>query len=59
MVLGVFAGSTLWWLILSGTAGAVKTKLSPKALHRLNLGSGVMLVFFGIIIIASLGLNLP
>ncbi|MDR3441074.1 LysE family transporter [Telmatospirillum sp.] len=57
VVLGVFGGSTLWWLVLSAAAGAARSRLSPRALELLNRGSGVLLVLFGLGIIASLAFN--
>lgn len=57
LILGVFSGSTLWWLVLSGAAGAARSRLSPKALTLLNRGSAVLLVVFGLGIIASLAVN--
>lgn len=57
LVLGIFGGSTLWWLILSGIASAVRSRLSPRALDLLNRGSGVMLVLFGLAIVASLAFD--
>lgn len=51
---GVFVGSALWWLVLSALAGAVRHRFSPKWLLWLNRGSGVVLVLFGIGVLASL-----
>jgi threonine/homoserine/homoserine lactone efflux protein len=59
LILGIFTGSALWWLILSGTASAARSRLSPRVLDLLNRGSGVMLVLFGVGIIASLAFNCP
>ncbi|HXP98259.1 MAG TPA: LysE family transporter, partial [Telmatospirillum sp.] len=57
LVLGVFGGSTLWWLILSGMASAARSRVSPRVLDLLNRGSGVMLVLFGLGIAASVALS--
>ncbi len=57
LILGVFGGSTLWWLILSGAASAARSRLSPRALDLFNRGSGIMLVLFGLGILASLGFS--
>jgi threonine/homoserine/homoserine lactone efflux protein len=57
LISGVFGGSTLWWLILSGMASAARSRLSPRFLVLLNRGSGVMLVLFGLVIIASLAFD--
>jgi len=44
---GVFAGSTLWWAVLSGVAGAARAKVSHLWLARFNQGSGLILVASG------------
>lgn len=53
---GVFAGSALWWFVLSALAGAVRHKFSPRWLVYLNRGSGIVLVLFGIAVLGSLAL---
>ncbi|OIR06203.1 threonine efflux system [mine drainage metagenome] len=55
LILGVFAGSSLWWLVLSGIASALRAKFTPAALARLNHISGAALMLFGAGILASLG----
>ncbi|MTJ81795.1 MAG: LysE family translocator [Telmatospirillum sp.] len=57
IVLGVFGGSALWWLVLSAIAGAARSRLSARSLTLLNQGSGVLLILFGIGILASLALG--
>ena len=52
MVLGVFAGSALWWLILSGTAARLRARLTPGAMRWVNRGSGLIILSFGIIALA-------
>jgi threonine/homoserine/homoserine lactone efflux protein len=54
IVAGVFGGSTLWWLVLSAMASAARSRLSPRTLVLLNRSTGVLLVLFGIGVIASL-----
>lgn len=50
---GIGAGSTLWWLILSSAAGAVRSQITPKHLRRLNRASGALLFAFGAAALAS------
>jgi threonine/homoserine/homoserine lactone efflux protein len=57
LILGVFGGSTLWWLFLSAGASAVRTRFSPRWLERLNHASGIVLIIFGVAILGSLALN--
>jgi threonine/homoserine/homoserine lactone efflux protein len=47
LVLGVFAGSALWWLLLSGGVGLFRTKFTPQALVWVNRVSGLVVVGFG------------
>ena len=44
---GVFLGSTLWWIILCGLIGSVRSRISAEHLRLINRISGVMIVFFG------------
>jgi len=53
LILGVFSGSALWWLILSAAAGAVRSRFTPRWLRLLNKGSGGMLLLFGGGVLAS------
>ena len=55
LVTGVFSGSTAWWLLLSGAAGAVRSRFSPKILTLLNRISAVLLTVTGVFILLSLG----
>jgi threonine/homoserine/homoserine lactone efflux protein len=53
LVAGVFIGSALWWLILSGTAGAIRGRLTPSGLQWVNRLSGVLLGGIGIAALVS------
>jgi threonine/homoserine/homoserine lactone efflux protein len=48
LVLGVFAGSAFWWLLLSGGVSLFRTRLSARLLRWLNRISGLVLVGFGV-----------
>jgi threonine/homoserine/homoserine lactone efflux protein len=54
LVLGVFMGSALWWLILSGVADVFRTKLNPHWLRWVNRISGVIITGFGLLALLSL-----
>jgi threonine/homoserine/homoserine lactone efflux protein len=54
LVLGVFMGSALWWLILSGVADVFRTKLNPLRLRWVNRISGVIITGFGLLALLSL-----
>ena len=46
LVLGVFLGSAAWWLLLSGVVARAGHKLGPRALRRIDLASGALLLCF-------------
>ncbi|MBE7554247.1 MAG: LysE family transporter [Anaerolineales bacterium] len=54
MVLGVFLGSALWWLILSGGISLLRGKLTSDMLGWVNRISGVMIAGFGLAVLLSL-----
>lgn len=53
MVGGVFLGSALWWLLLSGAVGAFRRALTPERLQWVNRVSGAILAAFGILAVLS------
>lgn len=56
LVVGVFAGSTLWWTILSGVAAALRSRLAVGWLTSVNRVAGVAILAFGGAVLASLAL---
>lgn len=54
LVLGVFIGSMLWWLFLSGTVNLLRTRFDKKRLHWVNQISGVVITAFGILSLSTL-----
>ncbi|MDR7868987.1 MAG: LysE family transporter [Sporomusaceae bacterium] len=54
VVLGVFAGSLLWWLILSGATGFLRAELGPSRLVWVNRLSGAIIAAFGLACLLSL-----
>ena len=54
MVCGVFLGSALWWLVLSGAIGFFRRALTPERLRWVNRVSGAMLIGFGVLSLLSL-----
>lgn len=46
MVAGVFFGSALWWLILTGSITLVRHKLKESALTLISRGAGALLIGF-------------
>lgn len=56
-VLGIFSGSVLWWIILCGAVGSVRSRLNAKNLRLINQISGALIVLFGIGTLALLLVN--
>jgi threonine/homoserine/homoserine lactone efflux protein len=52
LVGGVFLGSALWWLLLSGTVGVLRSRVDAAALRWINRFSGLVLGTFGIVALA-------
>ena len=48
MVLGVFAGSAAWWLLLSGSIATLGRRIPPAALTTIDRASGGLLVLLGL-----------
>lgn len=47
LVAGVFLGSALWWLILSGSVSLFKTRFNSRGLRLVNVAAGAVLLAFG------------
>jgi threonine/homoserine/homoserine lactone efflux protein len=47
-VLGIFAGSVAWWIILCGAVGSVRSRLSIRNLRLINRISGTLIICAGI-----------
>jgi threonine/homoserine/homoserine lactone efflux protein len=54
LVLGVFVGSALWWLILSGGVSLLRLRATPGALRWVNRASGMILLGFGLLALSSI-----
>jgi threonine/homoserine/homoserine lactone efflux protein len=52
LTLGVWAGSTLWWVVLTVIVTWLRERVSARALLWINRVSGGALVFFGIAALA-------
>ena len=55
LVVGVFLGSALWWLVLSGTTGLFRGRFSTGGLRWVNRVSGTIIAAFGVIALSGLG----
>lgn len=59
LVVGVFLGSTLWWICLTGTASLFRINMTVERskLSLFNKLSGLVMLYFGVVaLIQSLGL---
>ena len=54
LVVGVFTGSALWWLLLSGGVSLVRQKLGHSMLRSINWISGMVILGFGLYSIGRL-----
>jgi len=54
LVSGVFVGSGMWWLVLSGFTGLLQKLLNPKRLQWLNRISGLIILGFGLFALLDL-----
>lgn len=48
LVLGVFVGSSLWWVTLAFGVGRFRERLGENLMKILNRAAGVILLFFGL-----------
>ena len=55
LVVGVFLGSALWWLTLSGIVGLVRHKVNRTAMLWVNRISGLVIGGFGVAALLGVG----
>ena len=53
-VVGVFLGSALWWVILSGGVNLLRARFDARAMRWVNVVSGLLLLGFAVFALASL-----
>jgi threonine/homoserine/homoserine lactone efflux protein len=53
LVTGVFAGSALWWLVLTTGTGKLRSWLTPARLTVINRACGCAILVFGVLAILS------
>jgi len=54
LVLGVFAGSAVWWVILTSIVATLRTRVTARVLRWVNRVSGAVILGFGLLALASL-----
>jgi len=53
VVTGVFSGSALWWLILSGGVSLLRGQIDIQKMMLINRISGIIIAGFGVLALAS------
>lgn len=53
-VAGVFLGSAVWWIVLCGSLGSVRSRLSTENLRRINQISGILITGIGVVMLCFL-----
>jgi threonine/homoserine/homoserine lactone efflux protein len=53
LTVGVFVGSAAWWVVLVTTVGALRSRVTPGGLRRVNMASGLLIGAFAIVALAS------
>jgi threonine/homoserine/homoserine lactone efflux protein len=54
LVLAVMAGSLLWWFAIARIISTVRHKLNDRRLRMINQFAGVVLIGFGVVVLAQL-----
>ncbi|NWG19801.1 MAG: LysE family transporter [Chloroflexi bacterium] len=54
LVLGVFVGSALWWVLLSSGVSLLRSRVGARSLTWVNRLAGTIIATFGMLAIASL-----
>lgn len=54
LVVGVFIGSTIWWLVLSTMTTLIERRLTTKSMIWVNRISGIIILGFGLVALGSL-----
>lgn len=52
----MFHGSAAWWLVLVGVVGAVRGRLTPTWMRRINVASGALIGVFALVALANAAL---
>lgn len=53
LTLGVLLGSGTWWVLLTSIVAAMRARVTPTWIRRINVGSGVTIGVFAVLSIAS------
>jgi threonine/homoserine/homoserine lactone efflux protein len=53
LIVGVFSGSAIWWVFLSGMASRLKSRLTESFIQKFNHITGALIVAFGLFLVGS------
>jgi threonine/homoserine/homoserine lactone efflux protein len=53
LTLGVFLGSAAWWVALTTVVGAMRSRITPAGLRRVNIVSGLLIGAFAVVALAT------
>ena len=53
LVLGVFAGSATWWLVLASVVAALGSRVTPPVVRGISVASGIAIAALGLIAVVS------
>ncbi len=53
LILGIFTGSMLWWIVLCGSMSFLHQKIRFQSLSWTNKFSGIVIIIFGLIALVS------
>jgi putative LysE/RhtB family amino acid efflux pump len=53
LVAGVFAGSMLWWVLLTGGVTLLRRRLDERWIRRINTASALVILMFATISVGS------
>ena len=52
--LGIFIGSSIWWLLLTGGVNLLRSRFKPEMLGWINRITGILIALFGVWILVGL-----
>ena len=50
---GVFLGSLVWWVVLTGAVGLLRRRIKPPVMVWLSRGTGALIVVFGLVALTA------
>lgn len=57
-VLGIFCGSAMWWIVLCGAIGSIRSRLGTCQMRLINRCAGFLIILFGSGMVLLVLLNL-